>query len=89
METVTAHSRRAVRKELVPGQPTPTNKQTMNGKSKARRPEYAIKETPKNKTRDLRLDIAEGNVETVLQRAFALAKKTGQELNLTIVMGAS
>lgn len=61
----------------------------MNDRTKSHRLEYTLKERPKIKTLDVKLNAADRDLEDALKRVFALAKSAGQELNLTIVYGAS
>ncbi len=61
----------------------------MNEKTKEYKSTFAIKDAPKIKTLDMRINAADSDLEVALKRAFALAKSAGQELNLTIIYGAS
>ena len=60
----------------------------MNEKNKPYKSVFAIKNAPKVKTLDMRINAAESDLETSFRKAFALAKSAGQELNLTVVYGS-
>ena len=67
--------------------PATAEKATMKNEMKFQKSKPAIRIGPKIKTLDVRISIANHDLQDEVRRAFDLAKSSGQELNLSFSHG--